>query len=96
MKYTEVLNKLSKPGVYIRRKSWPIGAFVWRVAAAIIPVENLQEPKLVEAVKSLGLKEVDCQPMLRQLYVGTLVSGWMPTLDDEMSDDWEVVIFNNP
>lgn len=84
---------LLKEGRYVARKGWNgKGMYLWLLPAAKIEAKWVKDPHLKALCEANG-GEVDALGSIRMLTAtGEILTGWLPSQTDVLSEDWVEVI----
>lgn len=84
--------RLLKAGGHIRRAGWNgKGMYLWLLPAADVKAEWCREPWLKQLAENNGgsIKALGSIRMLTA--TGEVLTGWLASQTDMLSEDWEVV-----
>ena len=84
-----------KNGNMALRKAWSGQAVVWLKPSCLIKAEWCKDPILKEFAELNG-GEILAQPVLCQCInddhnTKSIMTGWNPTAEDMLADDWEII-----
>lgn len=91
MTFGQALEHL-KNGKKVRREGWNgKGMYLWLLAAFDVPAEWCKEPHLKLLAEENGGK-VSCLASIRMKTAdGKVLTGWLASQTDMLSEDWELI-----
>lgn len=84
--------KALKFGYKVRRKGWNgKGMFLWLKPAAVVKAEWCKDPMLKELAEKNGGEIPALGTICMLTAQGEILSGWLASQTDVLSEDWEIV-----
>lgn len=92
--FGQAIEKL-KRGCKVARKDWSVGSFLWLKPAGIIKAEWCKDPILRTVVEKLGGEVPALGTICMFTEHGEVLSGWLASQTDILSNDWIIVSVSN-
>ena len=97
MTWLEVYKEMKDNKSFVKRKSWDKNIFIWlkpefEIQASFCKDENLK--KLVQSIgkfNSKGIQTIKGESILSICTGNSVISGFVPSVDDVNATDWEIV-----